>query len=100
MLRVNTFISKPIDESVVLKGQCSSRSNIKAAVSQGSALGLFFILKYIEDLPEGLTTNAKDAPFFSALHDSKASLGSRNNDFPNIYQWVYQWKMIFDPEVL
>ena len=74
MLRVNTFISKSIDKSVVLKGQCSSRSNIKAAVSQGLILALLFILVYIEDLPEGLTTNANDAPLFSALHDSKASL--------------------------
>ena len=100
MLRVNTFISKSIDKRAVLKGQSSSRSNIKAAVSQGSILSLLFILVYIEDLPEGLITNANHASLFSALHDSKASLGSLNNVFPNIYQWVYQWKMIFNPGVL
>ena len=57
-------------QRVVLNGQCSNWSNIKAVVTQGSIL---FFPVYINDLPESLTANAKifsdDTPLFSVFHD-------------------------------
>ena len=79
-------------QRVVLNGQCSNWSKIKAGVPQGSI-----------DLPEGLTTNAKlfadDTSLFSVVHDSTLSSVSLNNDLLKISQWAYQWKMTFNPDV-
>ena len=37
--------------------------------------------------------------FFCVAHDSTAPLVSLSNDLVKLYQWVYQWKMIFNPDV-
>ena len=88
---------------MVLNGQCSNWSKIKAGVPQGSILGPLLFLVYINDLPEGLTTNAKlfadDTSLFSVVHDSTLSSVSLNNDLLKISQWAYQWKMTFNPDV-
>ena len=90
-------------QTVVLNGQCSNWSKIKAGVPQGSILGPLLFLVYINDLPEGLTTNAKlfadDTSLFSVAHDSTLSSVSLNNDLLKISQWAYQWKMTFNPDV-
>ena len=88
---------------MVLNDQCSNWSKIKAGVPQGSILGPLLFLVYINDLPEGLATNAKlfadDISLFSVVHDSTLSSVSLNNDLRNISPWAYQWKMIFNPDV-
>ena len=88
---------------MVLNGQSSNWSKIKAGLPQGSILGPLLFLVYINDLPEGLTTNAKlfadDMSLFSVVHDSTLSSVSLNNDLLKISQWAYQWKMTFNPDV-
>ena len=90
-------------QRVFLNGQCSNRSKIKAGVPQGLILGPLFFLVYINDLPEGLTTNANffadDTSLFSVDHDSTSSSASLNNDLLKLCQWAYQWKMIFNLDV-
>ena len=90
-------------QRVVLNGQCSNWSKIKAGVPQSSILGPLLFLVYINDLPEDLTANAKlfadDTSLFSVVHDSTLSSISLNNDLLKFFQWAYQWKMIFNPYV-
>ena len=70
---------------------------------QGSVSGPFLFLVYINnDLPEGLTSNAKlfagDTSIFSVVHESSSSSLSINEDLSKISQWGYKWKMLFNPD--
>ena len=88
---------------VVLNGRSSNWIDVKAGVPQGSIMGPLLFLIYINDLPEGLITNAKlfadDTSYFSVVRDIAASTGELNNDLRNISKWAYQWKRIFDPDL-
>ena len=58
---------------------------------------------YINELPEGLTTNAElfsnDTLLFLVLHDSAVLSVSFNNDLQIIFQLTYQWEITFNPYV-
>ena len=70
---------------------------------QVSIIGPLLFLIYINDLPEGLITNAKlfadDTSLFSVVQDIAASTKELNNNLRNISNWTYQWKMIFIPDL-
>ena len=98
---IHSFLSDR-HQRVVLNGQSSKWSHIKAGVPQESILGPLLFLVYINDLPEGLTTSDKlfadDTSLFSVLHDFAASTAFLNDDLLKISRWAYQWKMIFNPD--
>ena len=81
-------------QRVLLNGKVSDWSDVRADALQGSILGLLLLLIYINDLSEGLSSNAKlfadDTSFFSVIHDSNTSDLDLNGDLAEINRWAFQ----------
>ena len=89
-------------QRVVLNGQNSSWKGITSGVPQGSILGPLLFLIYINDLPDGLSSNCKlfadDTSLFSVFHDATISSSELNSDLAKISEWAFKWKISFNPD--
>ena len=89
-------------QRVTINGHSSSWTNITAGVLQGSTLGPLLFLIYINDLSDGLSSNAKlfadETSLFSVVHDINTSSIELNSDLKKINDWAFQWKMTFNPD--
>ena len=89
-------------QRVVLNGQHSSWTDVKAGVSQRSILGPLLFLIYINDLPNGLNSNVKlfadETSLFFVVHNITDSANLLNSDLSKIKEWTLQWKMSFNPD--
>ena len=89
-------------QRVTLNGQTSSWTELNAGVSQGLVLGSLLFLIYINDLPDGFSSNAKlfadDTSLFFVVHDVHSSASDLNKDLKTINEWPFQWKMSFNPD--
>ena len=89
-------------QGVVLNGQYSSWTSVKARVPQGSILGPLFFLMFINDLSDNLVLNpnlfADDTSLFSVVQDITLSANNLNDDLKKIKKWTFQWKRSFNPD--
>ena len=89
-------------QRVVLNGQTSPWKHVLAGVPQGSILGPLFFLVYIKDIPDGLQSIVKifadDNSLFKVLFDCIISSSVLDNDLRLIANWVFNWKMLFNPD--
>ena len=89
-------------QRVRLDGQFSSWTNVNAGVPQRYILGQLLFLIYINDLPDGLSSNAKlfadDTSLFSVVHYINTSAIELNSDLKKISDWAFQWKMTFNTD--
>ena len=79
-------------QRALLNGQVSHSSDVKAVVPQRSILGPLIFLIYNNDLPEGLSSNAKlfSDGTFCVIHDSNISALELNSNFAKIKRWASQ----------
>ena len=79
---------------MVLNRQLSSWSNIETGVPQSSILDPLWFLIYINDLSDGLTTNATlfadDVSLFSVVNNINLSAGNLNIELNKINAWASQ----------
>ena len=83
-------------QRVLLNGKVSHWSDVRAGIHTWSII----VLIYINDLSEGLASNAKiladDTSLFSVIHDSNISALELNSDLANINRSTFQWKISFN----
>ena len=90
-------------QRATLNGQASFWTEVNAGVARGSILGALLFLIYINDLPDGLSSNIKlfadDTSLFSVVYDIHSSASDLNKDLKTINEWAFQWKMSFNPDL-
>ena len=87
----------------MLNGQSSTWLPIIARVPQGSILEPLFFLIYINDLSKNLSSITKhfadDTSIFSVVHDVDLSAKQLKDDLNKVFEWAFQWKMAFNPDL-
>ena len=77
----------------VLNGQTSSWADVNAEIPVGSILGPLHFLVYLNDLADGLLSNAKlfadDTSLFSSIHNANTTAKELNNDLVKINTLAY-----------
>ena len=91
------FLVKDRKQRVTLNGQVSSWTCVNASVPLGSILGPLLFLVYINDLTNGLSSNAKlladETSLFCVIHDVDISANELNNDLCQINKWKMSFNL-------
>ena len=87
-------------QCVLIDGENSSWNDVTSGVPQGSILGPYLFLLFINDMPDVVTASttalfADDCKIFKEIesHDDCLAL---QNDLNSLHQWSTEWKMSFN----
>ena len=90
-------------QRVILNGQNSSWGIVNAGVPQGSILGPLLLLIDTNNLKNGVSSNCKifvdDRSLLSVVNNIQSSSATLSNDLTVINNWIFKWKMIFNPNL-
>ena len=88
-------------QRVLLNGKVFDWSDVNTGVPQGFIHDPLLFLIYVNNLSEGLSSNAKlfadNMSLFSVIHDSNTSALEPNSDLAKINRWAFQRKNEFQP---
>ena len=89
------------EQGVTLKDLNSSCANMNAGVLQASIWDSLLFLIYINGVSDNLQCNPKlfadDTSPFATVKVPQITTNNLNNYLRKINQWVFQWKMSFNP---
>ena len=99
---IQDFLSNRFQRTVI-NGKSSSWSPIEAGVPQGSVLGPLLFLVYINDLIDGMKSDARifadDTSLFVIVDDPVTAHEILSHDLILVEQWANRWRMSFNPDV-
>ena len=91
------------NQRVILNGLKSTWRETYAGVPQRSVLVPLLFLVYINDLPNDILSEmplfADDSSIFTVVNAIDDTQGKIEKDISCINIWMYQWEMIFNPDI-
>ena len=97
---IEVFLSARTQE-VVIDGTKSTPSPVSSGVPQGTVLGPFLFLAYINNMPEGIQSTVKLFADDSLLYrkiSSKRNCVELQQDLDRLQEWEKKWQMAFNAE--
>ena len=89
-------------QRVVISGEKSEWTYIKAGVPQGSILGPLLFLIYVDDIITDIESEillfADDTSLFEPITNPNESIAKLNRDLDRLSAWASQWLVNFNPE--
>ena len=90
-------------QRVVLNGNESNWTSLKAGIPQGYVLGPLLFLIFINDLTDNISSDmrlfADDSSLFTCVKGVTQTHHKLFRDLQTITLCAYQWKMVFNPDI-